>query len=82
MVSEPNYLPMNRSSHPEVFFKTGVLRNFAKFTWNIFKNYESCLEATQLENKIKPLEKNEISVDSLKKDHKEFIKNKLILKTQ
>ena len=63
-----------------MFFKTGVLRNFAKFTWNIFKNYESCLEATQLENKIEPLEKNEISVDSLKKDHKEFIKNKLILK--
>ena len=48
-----------------------------------FENYKNCLEATQLDNKINYLEKNEINLDSLEKDHKEFIKNnKLILKTQ
>ena len=30
-----------------------------------FENYANCLEASQLENKIKYLEKNEISIDSL-----------------
>ena len=40
-----------------------------------FKNYKNCLEATQLDNKINSLEKIEINVDSLKKDHKELIKN-------
>ena len=30
------------------------------------ENYKSCLEATQLENKIKHPEKNEINIDSLK----------------
>ena len=30
-----------------------------------FENYTNCLEASQLENKIKYLEKNEISIDSL-----------------
>ena len=48
-----------------------------------FENYKNCLEATQLDNKINYLEKNKIDIDSLKRDHKEFIKNnKLILKTQ
>ena len=43
----------------------------------------NCLEASQLENKPKNLEKNEIDIDSLQKGYKEFIKNdKLILKTQ
>ena len=47
-----------------------------------FADYKNCLEGTQLQNKINHLEKNEIDVDSLKKDHKEFIKNnKLIVKT-
>ena len=32
-----------------------------------FENYKNCLEATQLENKINYLEKNEINIDSLKK---------------
>ena len=32
-----------------------------------FENYEHCLEATQLENKINRLEKNNINIDSLKK---------------
>ena len=41
------------------------------------------MEATQLENKINHQDKNEIDLDSLKMDNKEFIKsNKLILKTQ
>ena len=46
-----------------------------------FENYKNCLETTQPENKINHLEKNKIDIDSLKKDHKEFIKNnKLTLK--
>ena len=48
-----------------------------------FKDYKSCLEAAQIENKINHLEKNKIVVDCLKEDQNEFIKNnKLILKTQ
>ena len=48
-----------------------------------FQNYKNCLEATQLDRKISYIEKNDINVNSLKKDNKEFIKkNKLILKTQ
>ena len=39
-----------------------------------FENYENYLEATKLENKIKHLEKNKINIDSLKKNHKETIK--------
>ena len=31
------------------------------------ENYENCLEATQLENKINFLEKNKINIDRLKK---------------
>ena len=48
-----------------------------------FENYKGCLETTQLENKINHLENNKTDIDSLKKDHKEFMKNnKLIFKTQ
>ena len=48
-----------------------------------FENYKNCLETTQLENKINYLENKEINIDSVKKDHKEFIRNnKLMLKTQ
>ena len=44
-----------------------------------FQDYENCLEAAQIENKINHLVKNKIRADSLK----EFVKNnKLILKTQ
>ena len=32
-----------------------------------FQNYRNCLEATQLDDKIKYLEKNKINIDSLKK---------------
>ena len=39
-----------------------------------FENHKNCLEGTQLENKIKHLEKSKIDIDGLKKDHKEFIK--------
>ena len=46
-------------------------------------NYENCLEATQLDNKINYSEKNKTDIDSFKKDYKEFIKNnRLILKTK
>ena len=48
-----------------------------------FQDYKNCLEAAQFENKINHLEKNNIDVDSLKEDQKEFIKNnKLMLETQ
>ena len=48
-----------------------------------FENYNNFLEATQLDNKIKYLEKSKINRDSIKKNHKKFIRNsKLILKTQ
>ena len=48
-----------------------------------FEDCKNCLEATQLENKINYFEKNEVEVESLKKDHKELMKNnKLISKTQ
>ena len=33
-----------------------------------FEDYKNCLEATQLENKINHLEKNEIDVASVKKE--------------
>ena len=32
-----------------------------------FENYKTCLEATQLENKLNRLNKNKISIDSIKK---------------
>ena len=48
-----------------------------------FENYKNCLEATQLENKINYLEKYKVDINSIKKNHKELIKNnKSILKTQ
>ena len=48
-----------------------------------FENYKNCFEANELDNEINYLEKYEINVDSLKKDHKEFIKNnELLLKKQ
>ena len=48
-----------------------------------FKIINTQLEAAQIENKIKHLEKNEIVLNSSKEDKKEFVKNnKLILKIQ
>ena len=49
-----------------------------------FENYRNCLEAIQLDDKTKYLEKkNEINLDSLKKERKKIIKyNKLILEIQ
>ena len=48
-----------------------------------FENHKNCLEATELDNKRNSLEKYEINVNSLKKDHEESIKNNmLILNTQ
>ena len=46
------------------------------------ENYKNCLEATQLENKISYLEKNEINKDSLKKKKRIHKNNKIILKAQ
>ena len=48
-----------------------------------FENYKNCLEATQLDDNINYLERDETNVDSYKKYQKEFIKNnKLTLQTQ
>ena len=48
-----------------------------------FENYKNLLEATQPENKINYVEKNEININSFEKDHKKFIKsNKLISETK
>ena len=50
-----------------------------------FENYKNCLEAAQLEKIIKNnyLANNEIDMNSIKKNHKEFIRNnKSILKIQ
>ena len=54
--------------------KKCVIKRKFKFKYN-----KNCLEATELEKKINPLEKNKIDVVGLK----EFIKNnKVILKTR
>ena len=42
-----------------------------------FKDYENCLKATQLENKISHLENNKIDIECLKEDRKELIKKQL-----
>ena len=47
-----------------------------------FRDYKNCLKASQVENKINYLVNKKIDVDCLKEDKKEFVKNKLILKTQ
>ena len=47
------------------------------------KDYKKCLKATQLENQINQLEKNEVNTERFRENHNEFIKNnKLIFKTQ
>ena len=40
-----------------------------------FEYYNNRLEATQLDNKINFAEKNIINIDSLKRNHKQFIRN-------
>ena len=47
-----------------------------------FEDYKQRLEATQLENKINQLEKNKLHMDSLKENHKEFIKNSILILQQ
>ena len=39
-----------------------------------FKDYKNCLKPTQLENKKIHIEKNKVNLESLKEDHKEFMK--------
>ena len=47
-------------------------------------SYKNSLEATQIENKINQLEENEVDVDILTENYKEFTKknNNSILKSQ
>ena len=40
-----------------------------------FEDNKSCLEATQIENKINYTEKNKINIDSLKTNNNQFIRN-------
>ena len=40
-----------------------------------FENYKNFLEATQVENTMNYFGKNEINLESLKKDHKQCIRN-------
>ena len=39
-----------------------------------FQDNKNCLKATQPENKMNQLEKNEFDVNSFRKNHKEFMK--------
>ena len=47
-----------------------------------FQDYKNCLEAAQIERKINYLRKKKIDIDSLIEDQKEFVNNKIILRTQ
>ena len=48
-----------------------------------FEDYKYCLEAIEIENKIKVIEKSKLNVGSRTESHKEFRKNyKPILKSQ
>ena len=47
-----------------------------------FQDYKNCLEAAQIERKLNYLRKKKIDVDSLIEDQKEFVNNKIILRTQ
>ena len=38
------------------------------------EDYKNCLEAVQLENKIKQLEKSRVDIGSFRQNHKELIK--------
>ena len=40
-----------------------------------FENYKNCLEVTQLDNKINHLQKSKININSLKRNHKQFIRS-------
>ena len=47
-----------------------------------FQDYKNCLRAAKIENKINYLEKEKFNLDNLTEGQREFVKNKLILKTQ
>ena len=47
-----------------------------------FQDYENCLRAAKIKNEINYSEKKKFNLDNLKKDLKEFVQNKLILKAQ
>ena len=53
--------------------KTCIIKRKLKF-----ENYKSCLKTTRLDNKINPLEKNQVNVNRFKENYKEFIKKQLI----
>ena len=47
-----------------------------------FQDYKNCLRAAKIENKINYLEKEKFDLDNHKEGQREFVKNKLRLKTQ
>ena len=47
-----------------------------------FQDYKHCLEAAQIERRINYLRNKKIDVDSFIEDQKEFVNNKIILRTQ
>ena len=47
-----------------------------------FQDYRNCLRAAKIENKINYLEKEKFDLDNHKEGQREFVKNKLRLKTQ
>ena len=51
------------------FLKMIIMKIKSKKTKIKLEDYKNCLEVTQLENEVNHLEKNDIVVNSLKKNH-------------
>ena len=64
-----SYLINNGSDKKEKGTKKCAIKRKLKFEY-----YQNCLEATQFDNRINDLEKNNIDIHNVKKNHKEFIK--------
>ena len=60
-------------------------KRYKKLCWKRklkFQDYKNCLKPSQIINIVKYFEKKGVDDDSIKEDNKEFIKNKLLLKSQ
>ena len=48
--------------------------------WKLkFEDYENCLEENQFEKEINQLQRNKLDKDSLRENHKEFIRNNRLI---
>ena len=47
-----------------------------------FQDYENCLETSQIENQTNYIRKKKADIDSLVEDLKQFVNNKIRLRTQ